>query len=152
MKAFNIFFILLFLFSAIVQYNDPDPFVWIPIYLYGCVICYLSIKKYFNPWLFVTGLSIYLSYAAFLFFDSNGVLSWATEHESENIAQSMKATKPWIEETREFFGLLLLVFALSVNMIWLVSLKRMQRINAIHTETENNSNPELVVENRNNGN
>jgi hypothetical protein len=31
----------------------------------------------------------------------------------------MKATKPWIEETREFFGLLLLILALVMNMIWL---------------------------------
>ncbi|HWJ27084.1 MAG TPA: hypothetical protein VNS32_11110 [Flavisolibacter sp.] len=31
----------------------------------------------------------------------------------------MKATKPWIEETREFLGLLLLVIALLVNSIWL---------------------------------
>jgi hypothetical protein len=51
--------------------------------------------------------------------DKDGVWSWANEHNAENIVQSMKATKPWIEETREFFGLLLLVIALVSNMIWL---------------------------------
>jgi flagellar biogenesis protein FliO len=36
----------------------------------------------------------------------------------------MKATKPWIEETREFFGLLILIVALIANMIWLSKTKR----------------------------
>jgi len=30
----------------------------------------------------------------------------------------MKATKPWIEETREFGGLLILITALIINMVW----------------------------------
>jgi hypothetical protein len=62
---------------------------------------------------------VYIGYAAYLFFDKQGVLSWAEEHGAENIAQTMKATKPWIEETREFGGLLLLILVLLVNMIWL---------------------------------
>jgi flagellar biogenesis protein FliO len=40
----------------------------------------------------------------------------------------MKATKPWIEETREFFGLLILIVALVVNMIWLGKRNRVHRI------------------------
>jgi hypothetical protein len=36
----------------------------------------------------------------------------------------MKATKPWIEETREFFGLILLIIALGINMIWIGRSKR----------------------------
>jgi len=31
----------------------------------------------------------------------------------------MKATKPWIEETREFGGLLILIVVLLINMAWL---------------------------------
>jgi hypothetical protein len=47
------------------------------------------------------------------------VLNWAGEHHSENIAQSMKAAKPWIEETREFFGLVIVMSVLVINMFWL---------------------------------
>src|SRR5688572_14577395 len=119
MKFLNLFFILLFGLSAALQYNDPDPYIWIPIYLYGAWLCYLSIKGKYNPKLYVAGLIVYIGYAVFLFFDKTGVMSWATEHQAENIVQSMKATKPWIEETREFFGLLLLMFALVLNMLWL---------------------------------
>lgn len=67
--------------------------------------------------MYVLGLIVYIGYAIYLLFDKTGILSWIKEHDAENIVQSMKATKPWIEETREFFGLLLLVIALVTNMI-----------------------------------
>jgi hypothetical protein len=119
MKAVNSFFVALFLISAALQYNDPDPYIWIPLYLYGAFLCWQATRKKYRQLLYVIGLGAYSLYAAYLFFDSTGVLSWYYEHDAENIAQSMKATKPWIEETREFFGLLLLLLALVMNMIWL---------------------------------
>lgn len=58
---------------------------------------------------------LFLVYAIYLFFDKYGVLAWVTEHDAENIAGSMKASAPWIEETREFFGLLILISVLLLN-------------------------------------
>lgn len=124
MKALNIFFIILFVFSALVQYNDPDPYIWMPLYLYGAALCYLAIRKKYNRGLFIGGIIVYTLYGLYLLFDKNGVISWVRDHEAENIVQSMKATKPWIEETREFFGLLLLISALVINMIWLGRLSK----------------------------
>lgn len=119
MKVINWFFIVLFVLSAALQYNDPDPYVWMPLYLFGAFLCYRAIQKKYNPVLYITGLVVYGSYAAYLFFDKTGVLSWTNEHDAENIVQSMHAAKPWIEETREFFGLIILIVALIMNMIWL---------------------------------
>ncbi len=119
MKVLNIFFIILFLFSAAVQYNDPDPYIWMPIYLYGALLCFLALKKRYNIFLYTIGLLVYTGYAVYLFYEKNGVLSWLNKHNAENILQSMKATKPWIEETREFLGLMILIIALITNMIWL---------------------------------
>jgi hypothetical protein len=119
MKAMNWFFAVLFIFSAVLQYNDPDPYIWIPLYLYGAFLCWQATKKRYQPVLHIIGAIIYLVYAGYLFFDSTGVLNWYYEHDAENIAQSMKATKPWIEETREFFGLLLLLFTQILNFYWL---------------------------------
>jgi FtsH-binding integral membrane protein len=119
MKIFNVFFIIVFIFSAALQYNDPDPYIWMPIYLFGAYLCYQAIYKKYNPTLYFIGLVVYIGYAAYLFFDKQGVLNWAEEHGAENIVQTMKATKPWIEETREFGGLLILIVVLLVNMIWL---------------------------------
>ncbi|TDH19950.1 hypothetical protein EXU57_21975 [Segetibacter sp. 3557_3] len=124
MKAVNIFFIIIFVLSAALQYNDPDPYIWMPLYLYGGLLCYWAYQKKYKPVLYYIGFAVYIPYALYLFFDKTGVLNWAEEHQAENIAQSMKATKPWIEETREFFGLLILIFALTINMVWLRKLKR----------------------------
>lgn len=119
MKAFNIIFIVIFIIFAALQYNDPDPYIWMPIYLYGACLCYLAIKKKYNPVLYIIGFVAYGGYALYLFFDKTGVLDWAEEHNSENIVQTMKATKPWIEETREFGGLLILIIVMIINIIYL---------------------------------
>jgi hypothetical protein len=119
MKALNILFIILFVFSTLVQYNDPDPYIWVPLYLYGAALCFMSIRKNYKPALFIGGITVYAIYGLYLLFDKNGVISWVKDHDAENIVQSMKATRPWIEETREFFGLLLLISALVINMVWL---------------------------------
>lgn len=118
MKTFNIIFIILFVISAGLQYNDPDPYIWMPIYLYAAYLCYLAIRRKYNPVLYIIGLSIYSVYALYLLFGSTGVLAWLNKHDAENIAQSMKAAKPWIEETREFFGLLIIIAVLLINTLW----------------------------------
>jgi hypothetical protein len=129
MKALNIFFIVLFIFSAALQYNDPDPYVWMPIYLFGALLCYWAMKKKFIPVLYIIGFIAYGGYAIGLIFHKTGVLDWIKEHHAENIVQTMKATKPWIEETREFLGLILLLVALTLNWFWLR--KRVRKENRI---------------------
>src|SRR6476469_3782571 len=119
MRTFNIIFIVLFILFAALQYNDPDPYIWMPIYLYAAFLCFLALKQKYSPSLYIIGLIVYFSYAAYLFFDKSGVLNWAEQHNAENLVQTMKATKPWIEETREFGGLLIVMIALIINMIWL---------------------------------
>jgi hypothetical protein len=54
----------------------------------------------------------------YFFFTENGVLDWIQKHNAENIAASMKASTPWIEDTREFFGLVILIVVLLVNLIY----------------------------------
>lgn len=119
MKVFNIVFAFLFIVFAGLQYNDPDPYLWVPIYLLSAFICVDAYRKIYRPLLYAIGFIGYTAYAVFLLLDKTGVLNWATKHDAENIAESMKATKPWIEETREFFGLLILIVVLVVNKIWL---------------------------------
>lgn len=123
MKIFNIVFIIYFIIAAALQYNDPDPYLWIPIYLYAAYLCYRAIQKKYNPLLYYIGLFVFSVYAIILFFDKTGVLNWTKEHHSESLVQSMKATKPWIEETREFFGLVIVIAVLLLNMRWLRKIK-----------------------------
>jgi hypothetical protein len=119
MKLFSLIFCLLFLFSAVLQYNDPDPYLWAPIYMYGSVLCWLAFREKYYPALYLTGIAVYAVYAGFLFFQEDGVLDWYRDHHSENLVQSMKATKPWIEATREFLGLLILSVVLLVNYFYI---------------------------------
>lgn len=115
MRIFNLSFFILFVLFASLQYNDPDPYIWIPIYGYAAVLCWLAFKNKYFPRAYIAGVVIYLLYAVFLFFTKNGVLDWAREHDAENLVQTMKAEKPWIEDTREFGGLLILITVLLVN-------------------------------------
>lgn len=118
MKFTNAFFTVIFIISAGIQYNDPDALLWMGIYGYGALVCLLAIlgKDHFI-W-YYAGLTFFLAYAFYLFFIPNGVLSWVTQYDAENITGSMLEEKPWIESTREFFGLLILSFALFLNLFF----------------------------------
>ncbi len=118
MKVFNLVFTLVFVLFAALQYNDPDPFLWIPIYLFAAFLCWKAFKGVYLTSLMWVGLGLYGAYAAYLLLDKNGVLSWASEHGAESLVESMKATKPWIEETREFGGLLILMVVLALNIFY----------------------------------
>lgn len=118
MKVFNIFFCLVFILFAALQYNDPDPWLWMPIYLYTALLCWLAFRNRFYPTAYWTGILLYAAYAVYKIFDQNGLLDWISKHNAENIAETMKARKPWIEESREFFGLLILIGVLVTNLIY----------------------------------
>lgn len=124
MKAFNITFTFIFIVFAALQYNDPDPYIWMPIYLCGAVLCWLAFRWRFYPKAYLLGIAIYALYALYKVFDTNGLIDWITKYNEENIAETMKAEKPWIEETREFFGLVILIVVLLVNYLYARRKKR----------------------------
>ena len=118
MKIFNLLFAIIFLLFAGLQYNDPDPYIWIPIYMYATVLCWLAFRNKYYPRAFILGIIIYAGYALYLFFSADGVLDWIQKHNAENIAGTMKASTPWIEDTREFFGLVILIVVLAINFFY----------------------------------
>ena len=118
MKTFNIIFCIVFVLFAALQYNDPDPYVWVPIYMYTAVLCWLAFRNQFYPKAYLLGIAVYAVYAVYKVFDQNGLIDWITKHNAENIAETMKAQKPWIEETREFFGLVILIVVLLINYLY----------------------------------
>lgn len=126
MKVFNFIFCFIFIAFAALQYNDPDPYVWIPIYMYAAIMCWLAFRKKYNSYTLLLGVGIYSIYAVYKFFDENGVWDWITKHDAENITESMKANTPWVEETREFFGLVILIVVLLIDYFY--SRKRLRRV------------------------
>lgn len=129
MKFFNYFFIFVFIVFAALQYNDPDPYVWMPIYLYAATICWLSIKLKFYPQMYWLGFTVYGIYALYKMFDENGLIDWISKHHAENIAGTMKAETPWVEETREFFGLVIVIAVLLINYVYLKHQKIPKKVN-----------------------
>lgn len=117
MKIFNLIFCIFFILFAALQYNDPDPWLWVPIYLYSAILCWLAFRGKYFPKAFLFGIIAYLGYAVLLFFEKDGVLDWITKHDADNIAGTMKAETPWIEDTREFFGLLILIVVLAIDYV-----------------------------------
>ena len=118
MKFFNIFFSVVFTLFAVVQYNDPDPYLWVPIYLYPALLCFLKfIQKPIPSLAYWAGFLVFGVYAFYKMFDTNGIIDWVQFHNASNIVSSMKAEKPWIEESREFFGLLIILIVLGINYI-----------------------------------
>ena len=121
-KIVNAFFAVIFLVSAAIQYNDRDPYLWMSIYGYGALVCILAVFRKDSKILHYAGLVVFVSYAIYLFFAPNGVYTWFSLHSAENITGSMSDDKPWIEATREFFGLLILSFAHILNLLFRKSL------------------------------
>jgi hypothetical protein len=118
-KIFNAFFIVVFILFAALQYNDPDPYIWMPVYLYAAWCCYLGFRGIYAPVRFYVGLFVFIIYAIFLFFSDDGVQYWLTDRHAESLTETMNAEKPWIEQSREFFGLLIVCGAISINAVYL---------------------------------
>lgn len=112
---------LLFILFAALQLNDPDPLLWISLYVYASYLCINRFRGKYQPRGYALAIMVYTIYAAYLFFDKNGVLSWINDHQAENLVTSMKAEKPWIEESREFGGLLILIITMTIN--WVIKKK-----------------------------
>ena len=117
MRYLNLILAIIFVLFAALQYNDPDPYIWIPIYGYAAWLCYLAFRGRYIKAGYLAGILVYLVYAIYLFLNKDGVLSWARDHQAENLVQTMKATKPWIEQSREFGGLLIVILALGINYL-----------------------------------
>ena len=90
--------LLMFLFSAAVQVNDPDPLVWMVIYGAAAVACGLEMRRRAPAWAVVALAATALVWAARLYFRANDVpiSSLFAEWEMRDVR---------VEEAREMYGL-----------------------------------------------
>ena len=115
LSILNSIFCIAFILFAYVNLNDSDSWLWVPIYMIASVCCGLAVFSYFYPIIYLFAICFYLVYAAFLFFAKDGVRDWLVRYKRPSLVESMQATKPYIEKTREFFGLLIISGALAIN-------------------------------------
>lgn len=115
MIILNSIFCVSFLAFAWVNLNDSDSWLWVPIYMAASILCGIAGFGLYYPLVYLFFIAFYLIYALILFFGKDGVRDWITKYHTPSITESMKATKPYIEKTREFFGLLIISAALALN-------------------------------------
>ena len=113
MKITNIILSILFVLFAIVQYNDPDPWLWIALYLFMALISGLAAANMYPSWVIRGGMLGCVIGLGMLLPD---FIDWLNTG-AESITQSMKAEQPHIELTREFFGLLICALTLGF-LLW----------------------------------
>jgi hypothetical protein len=113
----NIIFCLSFISFAYVNLNDNDAWLWVSIYMGAAISCGLAAANQFYPFIYLGLIAFYLIYAAVIFFTKDGVLDWIIKYNKPSLIESMQATKPYIEQTREFFGLLIISAALFINYL-----------------------------------
>jgi hypothetical protein len=97
----NAVMLLLFLFAAAVQVNDPDPAAWIAIYVAAAAISGSEIRRRGWPWLpWGVALAAFL-WAGSLYYRARDVpvRSLFAEWEMQNVH---------VEEAREMYGLLII--------------------------------------------
>ncbi len=111
----NSFFCLAFAAFAYVNLNDKDAWLWVTIYLVASGLCGLAVFEKYFPLVYIVAICFYVLYAIRLFFIKDGVKDWIVKYHQPSLVESMQATKPYIEQTREFFGLLIISAALAIN-------------------------------------
>jgi hypothetical protein len=103
MKILNIILCIMFLLFLGVQYNDPDPYLWMPIYGFVAYVCGLAATGKYNKMFILIGLGILCIYTLTYIPD---FIDWI-KMGMPSIVETMKAEKSYVELTREFGGLII---------------------------------------------
>ena len=115
MKVFNIIFALIFLSFVYVQFNDPDPMLWILIYGSMVVMCGLAVANLYPKRVYLVLLVLFVGFSM-IYIPS--VLVWMQQDNLTALFDEVaKMEHLYIEESREFLGLLICIVVLVVNFL-----------------------------------
>jgi hypothetical protein len=110
MRIVNFVLAVMFLLFAFVQINDPDPILWILIYGIMAVTCVLAAFNFYFRKVLIALTVLYVAYSTIYI---GGVMEWlGSEDKSALFDEIAKMQYPYIEETREFLGLIICVAVL----------------------------------------
>jgi hypothetical protein len=115
MRIFNFILAVLFLVFAFVQLNDPDPALWIIIYGVMAVVSIMAMFEYFNKRMLIILLIAYGAYSTVYI---PGMIVWASQDNKAELFDNIaKMNHYYIEEAREFLGLLICVIVLAWYLV-----------------------------------
>jgi hypothetical protein len=115
MKVANLLLAVMFVIFAFLQINDPDPAIWILIYGAMAVICILAAFRIYPKKIMIALLVVYVLYSIVFL---PGVNEWLGQEHKEKLFDNVaKMEHVWIEESREFLGLMICVVVLIIQLI-----------------------------------
>jgi hypothetical protein len=118
MKVFNLILAVMFLLFAFVQINDPDPVTWILIYGVMVVVCILAAFRYYSKAYRIGLVVLLVSFSAYALVLLPGIKEWLAQDDQSVLFDDIaKMQHPFIEESREFLGLLICVMVLIMQLI-----------------------------------
>lgn len=94
MRIFALLMAAVFVVFAVLQYNDPDPIIWIPIYLYVALL---------SVWYYRGGVPNALLLVSAALYLAGAVYMWPAHWEGVQLQHGMKTVN--IEHGRESLGL-----------------------------------------------
>ncbi|WP_194775396.1 transmembrane 220 family protein [Pararhodonellum marinum] len=109
-RYFFIFWILAFLLFAYWQINDPDPEIWVSVYLVAAIFSYLAVRG-IHP-ILPLSVCILACLIGAIYFFPDSVPEWVG-YELENKDLTMKTQES--EEARETFGLLVVAMVMGYS-------------------------------------
>jgi hypothetical protein len=119
MKYFALFGIILFVIFAAVQINDPDSYIWIPIYLFPAFMSFKAFKGQYPKWPLLIPALAYLAFSLITF---PSLLSTWVMDELNNTSLSMKS--PSMEEARESLGCMICFMFLGIYFLYSIFSKQ----------------------------
>lgn len=115
MRIVNLILAVMFVIFAFVQVNDPDPLIWILIYGLMAAACVLAAFDMYMPKALAVFAVILVAYAVYYF---PGVSEWLRSDNKALLFDDIaKMQYPYIEESREFLGLMICVAVLAMHLV-----------------------------------
>jgi hypothetical protein len=115
MKIVNLLLTVMFLLFAFLQVNDPDPVLWILIYGSMAVICVLAAFGYYSRIALSILMVGFIAYSIILL---PGVNEWVQQDDRSVLFDDLaKMEHLYIEEAREFLGLMICVFVCIMQLV-----------------------------------
>jgi hypothetical protein len=103
LRLLNIVFLIAFLLSTLVQYNDPDSALWMTIYLSAALMCMAQHRQKLPAFVPMVFALISIIWIGLLLPSFINIVSWA------EIVESISMKTEAVEEAREVGGLALVL-------------------------------------------
>jgi hypothetical protein len=113
MKILNLVLAAMFLVFAFLQLNDPDPVVWISIYGAMAIVCVLAAfgRRHIPSYIILA--VIYIAYSTV---DWQSIGRWFRSDDKAMLFDNVaKMQNLYIEESREYLGLMICIAVLILN-------------------------------------